>query len=158
LRAVQTEGSSSYVLRGPGFDPATDGDVHQYLTDVWRRCSIQMARLCRANGIEYYHFLQPNQYVPGSKPMGAEERAVAFNVNHVYRRGVEIGYPLLIAAGPELNREGVRFVDLTQLFAGDIEPAYVDDCCHLDYRGYAVMARRMAQEIAAGDGLERLPR
>jgi hypothetical protein len=36
-----------------------------------------MRALCRGNGIPFFVFLQPNQYLPGRKPMGREEQAVA---------------------------------------------------------------------------------
>ena len=37
----------------------------------------QLSRLCVANGIEYVHVLQPNQHLPGSRPMGTKERKEA---------------------------------------------------------------------------------
>jgi hypothetical protein len=35
-----------------------------------------MARLAEANGARYLHFLQPNQYLEGSKPISDEEREI----------------------------------------------------------------------------------
>ena len=48
------------------------------LVGVWQNSSIELARLSEANGIGYFHFLQPNQYDEGAKKMGVEERRLAF--------------------------------------------------------------------------------
>lgn len=132
---------------GPRLTFANDGQMYEHLAELWRRSSLQLARLVQANGARYYHFLQPNQYVPGSKPMGAAERAVAIVDNHPYRRAVETGYPLLRRAGAALVAEGVRFTDLTAAFAGSAEPIYFDSCCHVNERGNAILADLMFEAI-----------
>jgi hypothetical protein len=121
--------------------------MYEELASIWRRCSEQLDRLCRADGIVYVHFLQPNQYVPGTKPMGAAEERRAWLASHPYRRGVEEGYPRLISAGRMLVAEGVDFHDLTQLFAGTREPRYVDTCCHLNRAGNAALAHAVAEVL-----------
>jgi hypothetical protein len=74
---------------------ADDRALYEYLARVWSESSAQMRRLCEANGIEYYHFLQPNQYVDDSKPLDDGERKVAIRAGHPYQKGVVSGYPLL---------------------------------------------------------------
>jgi hypothetical protein len=119
---------------------ATDAEMLAYLVDLWQRSSRLLDTLARANGARYYHFLQPNQYVPGAKPMDAGERAQAYRPNHHYRRVVEGGYPLLQRAGRALAADGVRFTDLTAAFAEHLEPVYVDSCCHVNPHGNAILA------------------
>lgn len=119
------------------------------LVAVWKRCSLQLDRLCRANGVRYYHFLQPNQYVPGSKEMNAEEKQQAFLDNHVMKTSVENGYPRLSRAGKELSDQGVRFHDLTMIFADHAEPIYYDTCCHINQRGNEILAGQIARVIMA---------
>ncbi len=135
-----------YQATGPA-RPATQAAAYEELVSVWARGSLQLDRLCRANGIRYFHFLQPNQYVEGSKPMGPDERRVAVNPAQPYRLGVERGYPLLRAKGRELAADGVAFRDLTMLFARVREPLYVDDCCHVNRRGYELLADAVADAI-----------
>ena len=65
------------------------------MVDLWRDSSLQLARTCGANGIEYYHFLQPNQYFEGSKPLSAEEQRVAITEKLSYGSFVPAAYPLL---------------------------------------------------------------
>ncbi len=107
-----------------------------------------MQKLATANGSSYLHFLQPNQYLKGSKPLHAEEIDKAYNEENRYRRGVELGYPKLIELGKELRREGVHFYDLTMIFADHDESLYVDDCCHLGKEGYGIIASFIAERIS----------
>jgi len=110
-----------------------------YLVALWQRSSRLLDGLARANGTRYYHFLQPNQYVPESKPMTTDERATAVKATR-YAGLVHTGYPMLQRAGRELRAEGVRFVDLTGAFAGHVEPIYIDACCHVSPHGNAIVA------------------
>jgi hypothetical protein len=138
---------SSYLMTGPRVAFETDAELYEHLVEIWRRSSLQLDRLCKANGIRYYHFLQPNQYVEGSKELTADERTQAFNEDHPYREGVERGYPLLSRAGVELRTQGVKFVDLTAVFAEETETLYVDDCCHFNAVGNRVVAARVSREL-----------
>ncbi len=59
------------------------------------------------------------------------------------------GYPLLIEAGRELSTAGVRFHDLTQIFAHETQPTYRDNCCHLNPTGNELLAVAMAKAIGS---------
>jgi len=143
---------SSYVATGPPYQNESEVKLFADLASVWKRSSLQMHNLCTANGIRYFHFLQPNQYVAGSKIMGEKERKQSFLNNHPYKRGVEAGYPYLIKMGEELIQEGVNFRDLTMIFAEKVEPLYEDDCCHFNKRGNeilgTVIGRRIVKELS----------
>jgi hypothetical protein len=106
-----------------------------------------MKALCDAHGIRYYHFLQPNQYLPGSKPMGKQERAVAIDSETPYRPPVIRGYPELIRGGGRLKSLGVRFRDLSGVFRTHPEPLYTDDCCHYSAAGSLIVEREIASYI-----------
>ena len=113
-----------------------------------------MHELCEANGIRYFHFLQPNQYVPDSKRLGEEERETAFTADHPYRRGVEKGYPFLVQSGRELSRRGIRFHDLTMTFSDTDEQIYIDDCCHYNEKGNEILGAVIGQTIVEGMATE----
>jgi hypothetical protein len=121
------------------------------LADFWMRSSRQMRALCEANGIRYYHFLQPNQYVPNSKPMSQEERRTTASTVGPYRDAVVMGYPFLVRAGERLKSDGEKYFDLTQIFSQTPEPAYYDDCCHLNEAGYKMIGRRIFLELSNDD-------
>jgi hypothetical protein len=145
----QRDAGGAYVQTGPERRYPDEAAMYADLADGWRQSSLQLHRLAAANGAVYEHFLQPNQYVPGSKPFGDEERKRALADTFGFRHSVEAGYPLLQAAGRELAGHGVRFHDMTQVFAGDSRPLYVDACCHFDVTGYDSLARAMARAIVA---------
>ena len=138
---------SPYVATGPRTAAGMVDDVYIELAAIWQRCSLQLHRICRANSIHYFHFLQPNQYVTGSKPMSVEERAVAIAENQEYKPGAVAGYPHLIQAGRELLSNGVAYHDLTMIFSKIKEPLYIDNCCHLGDAGNALLGESIGSRI-----------
>jgi hypothetical protein len=148
--AKGTASRSGYRERGPVRHYASDEELLADIARVWSRSSLQMHRLCAGSGMQYFHFLQPNQYVPLSKPMGPEERAVAYRIDSAYRLPVERGYPLLKAEGARLRAQGVDFHDLSGLYAGMAEPLYIDDCCHVSPKGNALMGEAVGNVMVAG--------
>lgn len=141
--AVTSFQTSGPMEPDPEFNP-----LFRETVQLWAESSHQMARLCQANGIQYFHFLQPSQYVEESKPMSQTEqrRALAPGNN---RDLVRRGYPMLIEAGRILAREGVRFSDLTRVFESEKRTLYTDTCCHFNALGYEIMLREMARRMAS---------
>ena len=114
---------------------------------VWYRGSIALARLAALAGAEYYHFLQPNQYAPDSKPLSAEEQELYsphWGPSILSRRG----YPLLTAFNRELQSQGINYFDLTRIFIDHRETLYLDKCCHLNGQGNELLAAAMVQRMA----------
>jgi len=138
-----------YTATGPGIpDGMSEENMYVEFAANWRRSSVQLARLCAANGIRYLHFLQANQYVEGSKPMDETERQKVINLEHPYRAGVLRGYPLLYSEGQNLRKEGVEYHDLTMIFSEEHEPMYMDDCCHYTEEGNRRFIKRVAELLA----------
>lgn len=129
--------------------PLDDAGLMDLAGQSWKRCSQMMDALCRQYGIQYFHFLQPNQYVEGSKPLGKAERDVAYSEDAFYRPGVVQGYPGLRARGEELVAEGVAFHDMTMLFKDNPEPLYKDACCHFNPTGYGLLAEAISSIVAS---------
>jgi len=141
-----------YHWTGPDENPETEEELFQEMVRLWKRCSIQMSGTCSFNDIEYLQFLQPNQYVKDSKPMEKQEREIALKGDHFsddYAEAVEKGYPLLIREGADLVACGVRFHDLTMLFANTKAPIYADSCCHYNRRGNEMLASAIAAAMLA---------
>lgn len=134
---------------GPAVEYGTRRELYTDIARQWGRSSVLLNDLIVAQGGRYFHFLQPNQYVPGSKPFGDEERKSALHANSPYRSPVEIGYPYMRAMGASLRRAGLWFEDLTDLFAANNQTVYVDSCCHFNDAGNAILARAIAATIAA---------
>ena len=85
--------------------------------------------------------------VRGSKILTEDERRVAYSESHSYKKGVEKGYHRLVEAGKRLKDRGVRFYDLSMLFEDNDERLYVDSCCHLNARGYEIVAGRIGEAL-----------
>lgn len=139
----------AYIASGPRFEEEGGDGSFEALAGVWKRSSREMRHLAEGAGARYFHFLQPNQYVEGSKILTGQERREAWREDHPYREGVVAGYPLLIAGGAELKAGGVGFHDLTGIFRSHAETLYEDDCCHVSREGYEIVAREIAKTIAA---------
>jgi len=147
---------SSYAATGPSRYYENEDDMFKDLTSVWKRSSIQMQRLCNANGIRYFHFLQPNLYVSGSKILAEEEFKLTL-ISHPYKKAAERGIPYLIKAGEELVSQGVNFHDLTMIFADKAVPIYVD-CCHFNKTGNDILGTVIGQAIIQDINTENIQR
>jgi hypothetical protein len=96
--------------------------------------------------------LQPNQYLQGTKPIGAVEAAIALDEKSPMCHGVRAGLPLMQAKASVLTEAGVEFTDLTRVFAEHPEPIYKDACCHVELEGDLILARAIAARIKQSDG------
>jgi hypothetical protein len=111
---------------------------------VWQEASRQMHAIANQVGLTYVHALQPNQYLEGSKPLSKLEKEIAYNPDHPWGMIIKSEYASMKKAGYELQNEGIPFHDLTDIFAGNNEDLYVDDCCHIGERGNEILAQTLA--------------
>lgn len=139
--------ASDYVITGPEYKYENNNEYSEYLASIWKNSSLQMNVICKGNGIRYYHFLQPNQYVQGSKPMSKQEIQITIDQRNIYRQGAIDGYPILRRQGSELIDQGVKFYDLTMIFSNEETILYRDDCCHLNKEGYKIIANRIGRTV-----------
>jgi len=135
----------SYLAHGPRRGYRSDEERYSDLVGVWARSTRLMFELSEAEGIAFFHFLQPNQRVPDSKNFTPAERAIALPARHAYDAPARAGYPRLIEAVADLRSAGVPSSDLTGIFRGVEEALYVDGCCHVNEAG----SRRIAEAIAS---------
>ena len=144
---VETESAYSLEKHGPRWAFRDAADLHQETARVWYRSSLILARWTRLAGADYYHFLQPSQYVPDAKPLTPPERETAYAAGSV-QESYRDAYPLLAEFGAELQRQQVNFADLTHIFADRSETLYIDTCCRLNDRGGELLAEAIVQRIA----------
>ena len=152
LRTELQNSEAGLQTRGPAYNYSDTAGIFVYQAKYWGQCSRQINALTSHFGFTYLHFLQPNQYLEGSKKLTTEEFAVAFEEgDFAYKKAVQSGYPLLIEEGVKLRHEGIRFEDLTQLFSNERETVYTDKCCHFNLKGYNAIMKKIAGAIASGD-------
>ena len=140
---------SAYSLEryGPRIWPEGEEELLPETARGWYRGSVALARLAKLAGADYYHFLQPNQYVPDAKPLSAAELASAYAPDKHYKSFIERGYPLLQQFSQALPSPGVHYFDLSGIFAAHPETLYTDTCCHLNTRGNELLAAAMVQRM-----------
>ncbi len=138
-------GDYSLERQGPQYKFHDHYDLRRAALRVWYRGSVILNDLSRTAGAEYYHFLQPNQYVPDSKPLSDEELAMAYNAGSAAVAAYRDAYPQLQRLGDELRQQGINYYDLTQIFADNRETLYKNDCCHLNALGNELLAESMVQ-------------
>jgi len=136
-------------LLGPAFEGGVDQGLAFSVAD-WSRSSRTLAGICAAHGIYYLHALQPTLHDPGAKPISAQELELGAAIP-AWTEGARRGYPLLRAAGAELARDGLRFVDCSRVFAQVEEPLYYD-ACHFVKRGNVLLAEAIARAFLTGMG------
>ena len=143
------EGEAAYNLEkhGPRSGWEREKELLPAAARIWYRGSVSLARLAELADADYYHFLQPNQYVPGGKPLSAAELALAYKPQEVYGYFAAKGYPLLQQLNPDLQRQGINYFDLTGIFVDHPETLYRDPCCHLNARGNELLAAAIVRRL-----------
>ena len=136
------------LAKGPIRPFADIADLHTHAVRVWYRSSLLLAQLAELGGAQYYHFLQPNQYAPGAKPLTDRELACCYRPGSYFRENYPKVHPQLVDYGRKLRRQKVNYFDLTRIFADNHETLYADNCCHFNARGNELLAAAMVERIA----------
>ena len=110
-------------------------DMAPWLLLEWARASVLLHNAVLAQGGRYFHFLQPNQYVTGSKPLTQHEETDFVNKSSFLYENVNPSYQMLREGGEILRKSGIDFVDASQIFAATQDELYINDCCHFNKKG-----------------------
>jgi hypothetical protein len=122
--------------------------ITEDLIAIWKKYTTLEDDLVRKRtGKLVFFFLQPNQYLKGSKPFSDEEKKLAIDPLRVEATNETMG--LLKAAAQELRKRGVPMHDLTGIFSSTVEPVYRDNCCHLNDLGNQIMTGAVVSSILA---------
>lgn len=136
----------SFTTHGPKNQFAGDA-LEPEVAAMWQRCSLQMHNLCQANKTLYLHVLQPNQYVPDSKPLSKKELKDCFDPDDSSAEFVPRMFPRLQELGRALQARGVEFSDQTKVFSGVEETLYVDPWCHFNNEGNRLLGIAIADRL-----------
>lgn len=146
---LQTQGKPlPFYLAGPQtYSTAPVAAIYDMEGELWKNSSLQLAVIAKANGFAYFHFLQPNQYVPDSKPLSEVEAEKYYQPALFRADSVVHTYPIFEAAIPQMRAKGANVYSLTQLFKTTHETVYADACCHFNALGDARIATAMGNQI-----------
>ena len=141
-----------FFITGPRMmDNATNADLATFAAGFWERGSEQLALMAKANGFQYFHFLQPNQYDTGSKPLSREERRTTILPADTAEASCVVNaYPTFRKIIPRLQAKGINAYDLTGIFKNHPETLYKDTCCHVNVKGSDIIANAIADKVVAG--------
>jgi hypothetical protein len=117
------------------------------MADLWANSSLTMKELLSEKRIQYFHFIQPNQYYATNRQFSEEEKRIAINDRSPNREGVIKGYPKVLAKVSSLQESGVNIFNAVNLFDEVKEVVYVDDCCHYNKVGNEVFANYIGRSI-----------
>lgn len=148
LRRYVEQNDAGFARQGPHQTFATEAEKFEHAADLWRNSSLQMHHLCTGLGIPYLHFLQPNQYHEGSKPLSEYEQKHCYAIHEAHAQAAKAGYPRLVEAGSRLASDGVSFHDMTGLFSQETDTIYNDYFCHYNSRGTNMLAEAVADQIS----------
>lgn len=118
--------------------------------EIWENATYSSHGLATSQGAKFFHFIQPNQYVDGSKPkMSAQEKRIAFTDPNTggYGAWYRMGYPFLREYQTELKQRGVNTRDLTYLFLDEERTVYIDNCCHFNNLGSTMIVEAIVDTI-----------
>lgn len=137
-----------YEALGPDYDIPNLSSFNDYAVNLWANSSKALRAMVEGQGGAYYHFLQPNQYIDGAKLLSVFERKNTVlkqgGYGHVYKNN----YPKLAKKGKQLTAQGINFHNLTYLFKDNAEDLYIDNCCHLNSKGYDLVVWAIVAKIA----------
>jgi hypothetical protein len=124
-------------------------EITEKLIAIWKKYTILEDDLVRKRtGKPVFFFLQPNQYLKGSKPFSEQEKRLVIDPLRV--EGTNEMMVLLKAAARNVRHAGVPMYDLTGIFSNTVETVYKDNCCHLNELGNELMADAVVSNILAG--------
>ena len=136
-----------YFLSGPDIAKKTSKDMDNFSLHQWIEGSIQLQHLAQANHFSYFHFLQPNQYMPGAKQLSDEEKANAYLPDSDMAHVTAAVYPSFAASITSLRAQGVDAYDLTGIYKNTKGTIYIDSCCHMNTIGYDMIAEVIGKHI-----------
>ncbi len=112
----------------------------------------------RAGEVPTLFVLQPNQYVPNSKPLSDVEKR-EFLTSENLPQIIAEWYPRVRKLYSDLGSEGIFTVDLTEVFSDTPETTYADECCHLNALGRRIVTDRIFDAVISREAfLDALPR
>lgn len=143
---------------GPWQDYPSMAEAAKAVVDAWFRSSVMMSTIAQYAGSEYFHFLQPNQYVDESKVPTEEELRIAYEKEPKRNPYVDLVYPAMLSRSLDLRTNGVQFIDLTRIFQSTGQTVYQDVCCHLNEFGNKILAHQIVESIVNHTRIEILRR
>lgn len=115
--------------------------------EIWQKYVRFQANLAKLEGVRALFFLQPNQYIEGSKPIGKEEAKIAWVDAASRFRMTKKAYAHLESAVGAMAKEGLEVFSLVQAFQREKRQVYIDGCCHINNLGNEILIDYMMKRL-----------
>lgn len=137
---------------GPVYKFSDWDSTLKYAAELWANSTLLSYGAAQVQGANFFHFIQPNQYIEGAKSVMSEaERRIAIAEPGSGKGGYGAwyirGYPFLKERQQWLQGKGINTVDLTYLYKNEPGDIYIDSCCHVNTKGSAMIVDAIVQEI-----------
>ena len=114
--------------------------------NIWKRyTTLQYELLTRHDEKPTFFFVQPNQYLKGSKILSEEELRIAIDSRVEDIRHEQM--TLLRTGFTDLRKSGIPIFDMTKVFLGHTNSVYRDNCCHLNALGVNLLTEAIISSI-----------
>jgi hypothetical protein len=127
--------------------PLNEDEAFVKAKKIWVKSSLNSYLIAKGNGIPYYEYIQPNQYLERSKKLTLEERQSAITINHLYGKFIRKYYSKISLGDFAIPRGQIW--DGRELYKNISETVYVDDCCHMNSYGMKLMAQDISRRLLA---------
>lgn len=127
--------------------PKNEKEAFAKALKIWVNSSLNSYLIAKGNGISYYEYIQPNQYVQESKILTPGEKQSAYNINSPYGKAIKKYYSRVSSNDFAIPRGHIW--DGRELYKNISEQVYVDDCCHINTYGMKLMAQDISRRILA---------
>lgn len=137
----------AFEATGPDYNFINWEQFHKDTAKIWSNSSVAINALVEGQGGQYFHFLQPNQYIEGNKILSEWEQKNAVLPNRSYGNVYHDTYPTLLEESKRLTSSGIKYTDFTYVFKDIATTLYVDNCCHINEIGIKIICKKIVQRI-----------
>lgn len=124
-----------------------DAKAIEKMVATWSESSLMMKQLSAKRKIQYFHFIQPNQYYLTKRVFTEEEKRLYLNPNSPYSDAVKRGYPLLLSKAEDLRKLQLNIFSATNVLDDAKETVYQDACCHYNEIGDDLLGSYISNSI-----------
>ena len=126
--------------------PDTEHNWYIQAKRAWIESSSMSFIIAKSKGIPYFEYIQPNQYISGSKPLSSKELTIAIGDNdYLYRWPAEKYYATIDSEEFLIPKDNV--FDGRNAFINERETIYTDACCHMNSHGMSLIGNSISNMI-----------
>lgn len=130
----------------------TKDEYNRLKADIWLKYARLQDNMLKSEKVPYVHILQPNQYLPGTKPLSEEEKEKFMWPTSPTSESMLESYGMIMADQKKLYKMGYNVLDFTRIFQDHPETLYRDRCCHINRSGIDLLEEALAKEVAKALG------